>query len=195
MRKQQLNVELALGALFAALSYVAFVFLRVDIYIGLTRTSFHIANSLVVLAPVFIGAPFGLLGPALGLFIADFFSGYAYVAPETLYLKCGMAVTAYYVLKYFKQKTDFKSRTFIKVACAMGAGLLFNVLFAPISSYLYKRLIGMPVEVASIFLKFQSGVVFVNALMSLFVAVALYLALAKALQAPKFKQFLPKWEN
>lgn len=195
MRKQQINYEIALGALFAALSYVAFMFLRVDIYLGVTRTSFHIANSLVVLAPIFLGAPVGIFAPALGLFLADLFSNYAYAAPETLYLKTLMAALAYLVLTKFYQPHYSSRKKHLVAISAMAAGLLLNVLLAPVSSYFYKRLIGMQVEAASIFLKFHSGVVFVNAFLSLLAAVALYLALAKALDNEKFHTFLPKWRR
>ena len=70
----------------------------------------------------------------------------------------------------------------------MGAGLLFNLVFAPISSYLYHRyLLGVNTDAAKIFIKITSGVVLFNAILSLVLGVILYIALYKALSNSKLK--------
>lgn len=192
-RSDVMLFHLVLAALFGALSYVVFAFMRVDINIGLVKTSFHAANTIVVLCPLFAAAPFGLLGPALGLFLSDVFTGYAHVAAETFILKFLMALITYSCYKRL-QKSSLAGNTlsdkhcFFNASLSMGAGLLFNLVFAPISSYLYHRyLLGVNTDAAKIFIKITSGVVLFNAILSLVLGVILYIALYKALSNSKIK--------
>lgn len=184
-------VNLVLAGLFAAISYVVFVFLRVDINIGVTKTSFHAANTLVVLAPLLIAAPYGLLGPAIGLFLADMFSGYAHVAPETLILKIVMAAVCYCSFKALSRNTPTEStRHYLNAAIAMIAGLVTNAILAPVSSYFYHTyLLGSATSPAKIFVKISAGVTWFNAVLSAILGAVIYVALYKALKHSHLKHF------
>ena len=60
-------------AMIAALAYVGFQFLRIDIPVGTERTAIHLGNTMVVLGALLLGSWGGFAG-ALGLTIADFCS-------------------------------------------------------------------------------------------------------------------------
>lgn len=198
--KQSKNMlfSLVLAALFGALSYVVFAFLRVDINIGLVKTSFHAANTIVVLCPLFVASPFGLLGPALGLFLSDMFTGYAHVAAETFVLKFLMALITYYCFTALersshKQDNYTDKKRYLNAGLAMAAGLIFNMIFAPISSYLYHTyLLGVATDAAKIFIKISSSVTMFNALLSIVLGVILYISLYKALSKSQLKYYLFK---
>ena len=51
--------QLALAALFAALSYAVFTFLQIKIPVGADMTSIHLGNAVVVLGAFIIGGPLG----------------------------------------------------------------------------------------------------------------------------------------
>ena len=70
----------------AALAYVGFQFLRIDIPVGTERTAIHLGNTMVVLGALLLGSWGGFAG-ALGLTIADLTSGYVTTAPQTFVLK------------------------------------------------------------------------------------------------------------
>lgn len=197
-QSKKMLFNLVLAALFGALSYIVFAFLRVDINIGLVKTSFHAANTIVVLCPLLVSAPFGLLGPALGLFLSDIFTGYAHVAGETLITKFLMAVVAYYCFvaleKASKQKETYtEKKRYFNASISMAAGLLFNVIVAPFSSYFYHRyLLGVAIDAAKIFLKLSSGVIIFNAVLSLVIGIILYISLYKTLRTSTLRHYLFK---
>ena len=67
-------------------------------------------------------------------------------------------------------------------ALASSAGMLFNVIAEPVVSYFYKRyVLGVDADAAAILAKFQSLTTFVNAILTVVIAVALYAALRPAL--------------
>lgn len=196
-QSQNMLFNLVLAALFGALSYVVFAFLRVDINIGLVKTSFHAANTIVVLCPLLVASPFGLLGPALGLFLSDMFTGYAHVAAETLVLKFLMALIAYKTFQALQKRNcnvqGSNRCLYVHAGLAMAAGLVFNVIFAPISSYFYHRyLLGVATDAAKIFIKISSGVVLFNAILSIVLGVVLYIGLHKALSKSQLRHYLFK---
>ena len=65
-------------------------------------------------------------------------------------------------------------------AVSAAAGLGFNVIFDPIIGYLFKRFIlGINAEAAAIILTWTGGVTAFNAVICVFVSVALYMTLRK----------------
>ena len=87
-------LQLTQCALIAALAYVGFQFLRIDIPVGTERTAIHLGNTFVVLGALLLGGWGGFAG-ALGLTMADLTSGYLTSAPKTFLLKLviGLIVT------------------------------------------------------------------------------------------------------
>ena len=135
--------KVTLAALTGALSYVVFTFLRIDIPIGVTKTSIHLANAIVVLGAELIGGVWGGLGGAVGLSISDLFTGYATSAPKTFLMKFLIGLIAGVIAhRVFKiSKTEDPKKYFRGVLVASIAALLFNAIFDPIIGYFYKLLI------------------------------------------------------
>ena len=56
---------LTLAAIFAALCYVGFTYLRIDIPVGTEKTAFHLGNVFCVLAALFVGGFWGGMAGAI----------------------------------------------------------------------------------------------------------------------------------
>ena len=70
--------------------------------------------------------------------------------------------------------------SYLKIDIPLAAGLGFNVIFDPIIGYLFKRFIlGINAEAAAIILTWTGGVTAFNAVICVFVSVALYMTLRK----------------
>ena len=86
--KNSKTYQLALAALFAALSYAVFTFLQIKIPVGADMTSIHLGNAVVVLGAFIIGGPLGGIAGAIGMSIGDLLDPvYAPLVPKTLFCK------------------------------------------------------------------------------------------------------------
>ena len=71
---------------------------------------------------------------------------------------------------------------FLWTVLGSSAGMMFNVIAEPVVSYFYKRyILGVDAEASAILAKLQSLTTFVNAILSVIIAVALYAALRPAM--------------
>lgn len=177
--------KLALAGLFAALSYIGFQFFRIDIAVGPAKTAFHLGNTFVVLAALFLGGPVGGLSGAVGLSFADLTSGYATYAPETFFLKFMIGlITGLVAYKGFKINTiTSKKKLAVATIVSAVAGLLFNVVADPIVGYFYQTIfIGLKADIAQSLAKISSVTTGVNALLSVIFATVLYLILRPILR-------------
>ena len=84
--RSQATIQLAQTALMAALCYIGFQFLRIDIPIGGDKTAIHLGNAFCVLGALLLGGLKGGLAGAVGMTIADLTSGYADSAPRTFFI-------------------------------------------------------------------------------------------------------------
>ena len=84
-------LQLTQCALIAALAYVGFQFLRIDIPVGTERTAIHLGNTFVVIGALLLGGWGGFAG-AMGLTMADLTSGYITSAPKTFLLKLAIGL-------------------------------------------------------------------------------------------------------
>lgn len=181
-KKEQLTTMVQAG-LFAALSYVLFVFLKIPL--GSGNTSLHLGNTMVVLAALLIGGSWGGLAGAVGLTLADFTSGYTTSAPKTFFLKLLIGlITGFLAHKVFKlSRTSDNKKVVAGTIISSVAGLLFNCVADPLVGYFYKQyLFGYPQDAAKALAKVSSLATAVNAVLSGIVAVLLYLALRPALK-------------
>lgn len=177
-------------ALIAALAYIGFQFLRIDIPVGTERTAVHMGNSFVVLGALLLG-PWGGFAGALGLTIADLTSGYITSAPKTFILKLVIGLLTCLISRkvfHIEEEPSGKAQTKIAILSAV-VSLGCNVVLDPIFGYFYKTyLFGIPQNMASALAKIGSMTTLVNAAISvLIVAVlwpALYAALGKAGKLP-----------
>ncbi len=173
-------LRIALIGVFAALCYVGFQFLRIDVPLPGGKTAFHMGNVFLVVAALLLGPVSGALAGSIGMTIADLTSGYQMYAPTTFLLKMGIGlitgtvahrVGGLYAIQDKKQAAKWS-------AIGASAGMLFNVIADPLVGYLYQRyLLGLPADPAAVLAKFATGTSAVNAVIAVIVATLVYLAL------------------
>ena len=180
--------QLALAALFAALSYAVFTFLQIKIPVGADMTSIHLGNAVVVLGAFIIGGPLGGIAGAIGMSIGDLLDPvYAPLVPKTLFCKLLIGLITGFVAHRIGgiTKTDDPKHILRWTIIAATCGLIFNMFADPIIGYWYKILIlGKPA--ADLSLKINFVATTINAVVSLVVSVAVYAALRPALQKAGF---------
>ena len=180
--------QLALAALFAALSYAVFTFLQIKIPIGADMTSIHLGNAVVVLGAFIIGGPLGGIAGAIGMSIGDLLDPvYAPLVPKTLFCKLLIGLITGFVAHRIGgiTKTDDPKHILRWTIIAAACGLIFNMFADPIIGYWYKILIlGKPA--ADLSLKINFVATTINAVVSLVVSVAVYAALRPALKKAGF---------
>ena len=180
--------QLALAALFAALSYTVFTFLQIKIPVGADMTSIHLGNAVVVLGAFIIGGPLGGIAGAIGMSIGDLLDPvYAPLVPKTLLCKLLIGLITGFVAHRIGgiTKTDDPKHILRWTIIAAACGLIFNMFADPIIGYWYKILIlGKPA--ADLSLKINFVATTINAVVSLVVSVAVYAALRPALQKAGF---------
>lgn len=178
--------KLAMAAMFAALCYIGFAYLRIDIPVGTEKTAFHLGNVFCVLAALFLGGFWGGMAGAVGLSMADLTSAYVTSAPKTFLLKLCIGLiagaVAHGVFHISREKSAHKRLTLATVAsCTAAMG--FNVVADPLVGYFYKvYVMGVPQEAANIWAKMGAVTTLVNAVIAVVVASVLYLALRPALE-------------
>ena len=177
--------RIAFAALFAALSYIGFQYFRFDLTVGSEKTAFHLGNTFVVLAALFLGGMTGGLAGAVGLTLADFTSGYVTSAPKTFFLKLciGLIVgfiahTIFHISRAQSAKKNMRAALIASIC-----GMAFNIVADPLVGYFYKKyLFGLPQDIANTLAKLSSLTTAVNAVLSVAAAVLLYGALRPALE-------------
>lgn len=183
--KSQFVLKLTQAAFMTALCYIGFQFLRIDIPVGTEKTAFHLGNVCCVLGALLLGGLWGGLSGAIGMTIADLTSGYATSAPKTFLLKLCIGIivgfVAHKIGKLSRQKE--KKQVFKWALLGSVSGMLFNVIADPVVGYFYKMYVmGIPQEVSGVFAKMASVTTFVNAIITVFVTVVLYVALRPAMR-------------
>ena len=155
-------------ALIAALAYVGFQFLRIDIPVGTERTAIHLGNTFVVIGALLLGGWGGFAG-AMGLTMADLTSGYITSAPKTFLLKLAIGlITTLVARKFFhiEKEPGIKAQTRIAL-CASAVSLGCNVVLDPLFGYFYKAYIfGIPQDLSAALSKIGSATPRVNAVAS-----------------------------
>lgn len=184
MKNEQL-MKLVLTGVFAALSYVVFTFLQIQIALpGGDATSIHLGNAVCVLGALLLGGVYGGLGGAIGMSIGDLFNPvYIAYAPKTFILKlCIGLVTGVIAHRLGHITTEKDNKKVLKwtIFAAVG-GLLFNVIFDPLVGYFYKLVI-MGKPAAELTLAWNIASTSINAVTSTIVSVAVYMALRPALK-------------
>ncbi len=177
---------LSMAALFTALCYIGFTYLKIDIPVGTEKTAFHLGNVFCVLAALFIGGFWGGMSGAIGMTIADLTTAYVTSAPKTFVLKlCIGLITGFFAHKVFHISRDSKHKVPLSVATVLScaAGMAFNIVADPLLGYFYKMyVLGVPQQAASIWMKMGAVTTSVNAVIAVIVASVLYLALRPALK-------------
>lgn len=184
MRSNSATAKLTRAAMIAALAYIGFQFLRIDIPVGTERTAFHLGNTFVVLGALLLGGWGGAAG-AVGLTIADLTSGYLTSAPKTFILKLVIGLIVTLVSRRFfhirKETSPRKQGVIALVSSAVALGL--NSVLDPLFGYFYKAYIfGIPQDMSAALSKIGSMTTFVNAVLSTAFVFILWRALFPALK-------------
>lgn len=185
-KERQTLRKLCMAALFAALCYIGFTYCKIDIPVGTEKTAFHLGNVFCVLAALFLGGFWGGMSGAIGMTIADLTTAYVTSAPKTFVLKlCIGLITGliahrvFHISREGERKVSLPVATVISCACGMG----FNVVADPVVGYFYKTyVLGVPQQVASIWVKMGAVTTAVNAVVAVIAATVFYLVLRPALK-------------
>lgn len=178
--KKSNTYTIALMGLFAALCYVG-TMINIPISIGAGKTMIHFGNIFCLLAALFLGGWQGGLCGSIGMGLYDLTSpGFQLYAPQTVVLKfcigllCGLVFAAL-------GKT--KLRPIFRTALACSAGMLFNLVFDPVASFLTSNfLLGTGKDAAAILTAWASVTTAVNAGIAVVAATLLYTAARPAIQ-------------
>ena len=164
--------RLTLAGMFAALAFVCFTYLRIEIPMGGGMTGkIYIGHAFILLSALILGAKYGALTGAIGLSLADILAGYTTSAPPTFLAKflLGLAV-AFIAHKVFNlAAADDKKATKI-VTIAAG-------FTEPLIRYGFKVFVlGLPHQIAYLSAINCAVSMAVSAVPSVILAVFLYKA-------------------
>ena len=192
----QTILKIALTALFAALSYVAFTYLQIPLP---GNTALHVGNAFCVLCALLLGGGYGGLAGSIGMTIADLTNPvYITSAPKTFILKlCIGLITGFIAHRIAHISEEHDQKYIIKWAVlASAGGLVFNVIFDPIVGYFYKQyLLGVPQELSSIAAKWGAAATFINAIVSIVLVTFVYTAVRPVLKKSGLFLNISKHEN
>ena len=157
-RRNETVIKLAQTALMAALCYVAFAYLKINIPMpGGDATALHIGNAFCVLGALILGGWYGGLAGAVGMTIADLMDPvYITGAPKTFVLKLCIGLIVGLVAHRIAKINESTDRKYVLrwSVIASVAGLGFNVIADPIVGYFYKMyILGQPQEMAEVLAK------------------------------------------
>ena len=139
-------------AMIAALAYVGFQFLRIDIPVGTERTAIHLGNTMVVLGALLLGSWGGFI-----------------------------TVLVSRKIFHLDSETELRSQTRIALFSSMAA-LGANVILDPLVGYFYKTYIfGIPQDLSAALARIGSVTTLVNAIASTIAVTVLWPALHRAL--------------
>lgn len=183
MKKMDVR-KMALTALFAALTYVVFMYLSIPVPTPDGKVTITLGNTFVVLGALLLGPGYGAVGGAIGLTLADLLDPvYIIEAPITFLVKFlvgWIAGSIAWKKGHIETETD-QARIRKYTIIAAVAALLFNTIADPGLRYLYKRLI-LGRSAAEVSFAINFTVTAINAVMSAVLTVVLYMAVRTALQ-------------
>lgn len=183
----------------AALCYVAFTFLKIDIPLPTGATAFHLGNTFCVLAALILGGPLGGLAGAIGMSIGDLLNPlYVLTAPKTIILKLGIGlVTGLFAHKVFKIRNLEGKELVIKTTLSATAGMVFNIIGEPLFGYFYYMyILNMPEKASNALVKFNLATTSFNAILAIIIATVIYLAIHKRYKNSKVLEDIgPKYKD
>ena len=180
--------RLTLAGMFAALAFVCFTYLRIEIPMGGGMTGkIYIGHAFILLSALILGAKYGALTGAIGLSLADILAGYTTSAPPTFLAKflLGLAV-AFIAHKVFNLAAadDKKATKIVTIAAVFGC--LVNVITEPLIRYGFKVFVlGLPHQIAYLSAINCAVSMAVSAVPSVILAVFLYKAVQHSILIDK----------
>lgn len=179
MKTDKRILKLCVTGLMAALAYISFTFLKINIPTPGGYTAFHLGNTFVILASLLLGGWLGGIAGAIGMGIGDILDPiYILVAPKTIILKLAIGlITGAMAHKVFKIHTRSGRSLTYAVFLSAGTGMLFNCLGEPIFSYFYTAyILGAPEKAAKSLAAWNALTTCTNAILTIIIASMLYLA-------------------
>lgn len=176
---------LAQAGLMAALCYIGFAFLKIDIPVGPEKTAFHFGNVFCVLGALLLGGFWGGLAGAVGMTIGDLTTAYVTSAPKTFVLKLCIGLIVGFVAHTLFKINKRHTKKYITVATIVSsaAGMVFNIFADPITGYFYKTyLLGVPQDLSKALAKMAAVTTSANAVTAVIFASIIFLALRPALK-------------
>lgn len=173
-------LRLCVIGLMAALAYVSFTYLKINIPTPGGYTAFHLGNTFDVLAALLLGGLPGGIAGAIGMGIGDLLDPvYITVAPKTIILKLGIGVVTGLIAHHVFHINRLSGRKLVwatVISCA--GGMLFNCIGEPLFGYFYTAyILGAPAKAAAALAKWNAVTTFTNAILAVIIASILYLAL------------------
>ncbi len=179
--------KIAQIGIFAALSYIGFQFLRIDIPVGTQKTAFHMGNVFLMVAALTIGGLEGGLSGAIGMTIADMTSGYMTSAPATFILKLCIGLIVGLFMRLLKVRhEENRQKRILKLVLATGAGAVFNIIADPLIRYIFNLFIyKIRGDLAAKLAAISSITTIVNAILAIVFSTILFEALRPSLNKMK----------
>ena len=191
MRNENI-MKLTLAGMFAAMAFVCFSYLRIEIPMGGGLTGkIYIGHAFIILSALLLGAKYGALSGAIGLTLADILAGYTTSAPPTFVAKfiLGLAVAfvAHKLYHLTTEKDSKKINRIVLIAAIFGS--LANVITEPIIRFSFKYFIlGIPYQIAYLSAINCAVSMAISGVFSVILVVLLYKALEHSgLKEWKFK--------
>ncbi len=162
-------LRLCVIGLMAALAYVSFTYLKINIPTPGGYTAFHLGNTFDVLAALLLGGLPGGIAGAIGMGIGDLL----------IILKLGIGVVTGLIAHHAFHINRLSGRKLVwatVISCA--GGMLFNCIGEPLFGYFYTAyILGAPAKAAAALAKWNAVTTFTNAILAVIIASILYLAL------------------
>ena len=176
--------KLTLAGMFAALAFICFSYLRIEIPMGGGMTGkIYIGHTFIILAAILLGAKYGALSGAIGLTLADILAGYTTSAPPTFLAKFILGFSAAFIaykIYHVNKETDPSTINKIILYSSVGACLV-NVITEPLIRYAFKYyILGIPYQMAYLSAINCAISMAVSAIPSTLLAVFLYKVLEKS---------------
>ena len=186
-KKKFTIMEIAMIGVMAALSYVAYAFLKIPITLNGSTSSIHVGNASPALTALLLDGVCGGLAGAVGLAMADIVAGTPHYAITTFILKYLIGITcgvfAHRIFKLRKRSPKDGVSYYVAVIVSAASGLVLNIFTDPFLGYFRKVYIqGIPTDFATVLTKISSAVTSVNSLICTVLVVILYMLLHPALK-------------
>lgn len=180
--KNKSILRFTLVTVFSALCYVSFALLKITIPTPLGFTSFHLGNTICVLASLILGGVSGGLVGAIGMGIGDILDPvYIMIAPKTIILKMMMGLIVGTISHNVFSINKLEGKKLVKaVVISNSLGMLGNIVGEPLFGYFYYRFVlNAPDKALSALINYNLVVTFINAVIAVLLATLLYLAIRK----------------
>lgn len=133
--------KLTLASMFAAMAFVCFAYLRIEIPMGGGMTGkIYIGHAFIILSALLLGGKYGALTGAVGLTLADILAGYMTSAPPTFLSKLLIGLSASFFahnIMHLNELTEQKKIYTAALIASIGSCLV-NVVTEPLIRYAFK---------------------------------------------------------